>query len=80
MARHLLGDDLSANVRLVLKREHDRADHCHEQNDAGGLEEVDVLCVENEPERLRIRNSFGGGIGAVIALVRRCRSPRRRQS
>ena len=44
------------NVGLVLKREHDGADHGHEQNDAGSLEEINVVRVKNEPDRLRVGN------------------------
>ena len=48
------GDRLAFDAWLVLQRHHDGADHGDQQNDAGGLEEVDIAGVEHEPERLGV--------------------------
>jgi hypothetical protein len=38
----------------MLQRHHDGADHGHEQNEPGRLEEVNVAGIEHEPDRLRV--------------------------
>ena len=38
----------------MLQRQHDGADHGHQEHDAGGLEEIDVARVEDLAERLGV--------------------------
>src|SRR6476620_9039878 len=59
VARVLVGDDLALDVGLVAQRQHDRADHGGEQDEARRLEEVDVLRVEHEAEGVRVGHAFG---------------------
>ena len=51
----------------MAQRQHDGADHGDEQDQAGGLEVVDVAGVEHAAERLGVGDRRPA-IGAVIAL------------
>ena len=50
-ARDLRGDVLPLDADLVAQRQHDGADHRDQQDQARGLEEVDVARVEHAAER-----------------------------
>ena len=48
---------------LVAQRQHDRADHGDQQHEAGDLEEIDVVGVENVAEGRRVGALAMSGIG-----------------
>jgi len=76
--RHLVGNILPPHIRLVLQGQHDGADHGDQQNDAGGLEVVDVARYRARARALWVLlMSLAGGIGAVMAWRRQARSPTR---
>jgi len=56
-ARDLIGDVLTADAGPVLEGEHDGADHRHQQDHPGGLEQVDIACVENPADRLGVADA-----------------------
>jgi len=49
----------------MLQRQHDGADHGHEQDQAGSLEEIDVLGIDDEAERLGVEANIGALVSAV---------------
>src|SRR4051812_31512823 len=53
-AADLLRDVLPLDAGPIAQGEDDRADHRHEQDQAGGLEEVEILRVEDAPDRLGV--------------------------
>ena len=54
IARHLVGDVLALDTRLVAKRQHDGADHRDEQHETRRLEVEDIFRVEDAAQRLGI--------------------------
>ena len=69
----LHADVLVPRGLAVAQRQHDRADHRHQQHQAGGLEQEDVVGVEQPPERRgvadlrrRRRQTQRGGVGREL--------------
>src|SRR3954468_4900081 len=58
---HLLGNILAPDADPLPERQHDRAQHGDEEDQAGRLEEVGILRVQHPPDRLGIGDGFGGG-------------------
>ena len=61
-AAHLRADILAFDAFALAQRQDDRADHRDEQDHAGKLEEIDVVRVQDRPERLGVGH-FAAGIG-----------------
>ena len=69
-ARVLHGDVLALDARTVAQGQHDGADHRDEQDQAGELEEVDVVRVEHPAEGLGVGDGLGAGDGTERAPAR----------
>src|SRR5271163_3309794 len=67
--RDLIGYILPLDAHLMTQSQDDRPDHRREQDEAGGLEEEEILRIEHAPER--------GGVGDSARWRGGCRGGRR---
>ena len=56
---HLQANVLMFGTMAMPEREHDRPNHCDEENSAGEFKEIDIFRVENAADRDRICHMIG---------------------